>query len=69
MLINLRGEGSGGEHSLGGGGIPLETRKVRIQNDGLLHLYWSRGAVGHALPDIRERVTKLLKRGGHVGLL
>ena len=45
--------------------LPPEARKVRILNVGLLDLYQSRGAVGHALPDIRERVTKRLKGAGH----
>jgi len=42
---------------------------VRILNVGLLDLYQSRGAVGHARADIRARVTKRLKGGGQVGLL
>ena len=36
---------------------PLETRKVRISNLGLLDLYQSRGAVDHAVSDIRHCVT------------
>ena len=42
---------------------------VLVTDAGWLNLYWSRGAVGHALPDIREHVTTRLKEGGHVGLV
>jgi len=48
---------------------PLETQKVRILHVGMLDLCGSRGAVGHALPDIRGRVTERLKGGGREWLL
>ena len=48
---------------------PLEARKGSILLVGLLRWYQLRGAFGHALSNIRYRVTKRLKGGGHVGLL
>ena len=46
--------------------LPRETKKVRMLTIGSSNLYLSRGVVGHALPDIRERMTKRLKKRGLV---
>ena len=36
---------------------------------GLVHLSQSRGAFGHEVPDIQDRMTKRLKGGSRVGLV
>jgi len=46
----------------------LTPKSPKILNLRLLALYQSRGAVGHAVSDIRHCVTNCLQEGGYVGL-
>ena len=45
------------------------SKSGSVFNIGLLDLYQSRGAVDHAVSNIRQCGTNQLKRGNHVGLV